>query len=476
MTTRSTPRITEHLPQLRAHLDAAGYRDEEIRELLCLPDNATLPPAGHGPSRARLSVAAPTVLSLLTRLLLLGEHVRDEHGLLSGELMSLLRELRLIIPCEDGFRPLVRLTPFHGLVLAADLHNEDSTHVAVDVVENPHRPTDVLARLTPHTPVRRSLDIGTGSGAHALQLAAHSHTVLGVDASPRAVEFARFNACLNAITNVHFAMSDVVDDVGDTEPFDLIVSNPPYLISPETAVMYRDGAGPDHVGTRVLTEAPALLAPNGLLICLTSWPITDRNEPAAPIRDIAHRVRCNGLTWIHGIRTPLENAIRWNAHRTDTDELRNIATTWLHFYDQNDITEIAYGIVILTPCPRSTPWFRTEYVDLTNQRPDHGQIRDVIAALERTHRGQKPTRPHVHPDHEITTVSTITDDKPTTREQLLRSTRGIPFTVECGPRLLNMITTAEPAKTPDADSEVLSTMMHRLFELGLIRDDEGSHG
>lgn len=74
---------------------------------------------------------------------------------------------------------------------------------------------------------RRAIDLGTGSGVHALLASGHCESVLGVDINPRAVEFARFNAELNGVGNAEFLLGDLFEGVGGT--FDLILANPPYL-------------------------------------------------------------------------------------------------------------------------------------------------------------------------------------------------------------------------------------------------------
>jgi HemK-related putative methylase len=74
---------------------------------------------------------------------------------------------------------------------------------------------------------RRGIDLGTGSGVHALLASGHCESVLGVDISPRAVEFGRFNAALNGVRNAEFVLGDLFEGVDGT--FDLVVANPPYL-------------------------------------------------------------------------------------------------------------------------------------------------------------------------------------------------------------------------------------------------------
>ena len=77
----------------------------------------------------------------------------------------------------------------------------------------------------------RILDLGTGTGAIALSLAAElpSAHVVGVDLVDDAVALARRNAQRNHINNVIFQQSSWFDSLAVGESFNLIVSNPPYI-------------------------------------------------------------------------------------------------------------------------------------------------------------------------------------------------------------------------------------------------------
>ncbi|PLY00236.1 MAG: peptide chain release factor N(5)-glutamine methyltransferase [Desulfuromonas sp.] len=76
----------------------------------------------------------------------------------------------------------------------------------------------------------RVLDIGLGSGAIAIALAHENKNVRvrGIDISPEAVEIARANSRLNQVDGrVDFSIGNLEDFSGG--PYDLIVSNPPYI-------------------------------------------------------------------------------------------------------------------------------------------------------------------------------------------------------------------------------------------------------
>jgi release factor glutamine methyltransferase len=80
-----------------------------------------------------------------------------------------------------------------------------------------------------------AMDVGTGSGCIALALAAEDPFVhvVATDVDPAALAVARRNAArLGLARRVEFVLSDLFHDVGE-RPFDLVVSNPPYIPADE---------------------------------------------------------------------------------------------------------------------------------------------------------------------------------------------------------------------------------------------------
>ena len=132
----------------------------------------------------------------------------------------------------------------------------------------------------------RVLDVGTGTGALALGLkAAFPHAgVTASDLSADALSLARENAALNGL-DVTFVQADLL--AGLSGPFDLIVSNPPYLpeadrqeadpeVRHDPALALYGGADGLNLARPLAAEAAARLAPGGTL-----WLELDpRNAPA----------------------------------------------------------------------------------------------------------------------------------------------------------------------------------------------------
>ena len=98
----------------------------------------------------------------------------------------------------------------------------------------------ILQHANPALPLR-ILDIGTGSGCIAISLKLHlpNAEVTALDVSLPALEIAQDNAKLHAV-EVHFEHADILTPSAQQQPFDIIVSNPPYVCLSEQQQMQQN--------------------------------------------------------------------------------------------------------------------------------------------------------------------------------------------------------------------------------------------
>jgi len=142
-------------------------------------------------------------------------------------------------------------------------------------------------------PVGRALDVGTGTGAIALSLAAEGgyHDVVATDRSPDALALARENRSLTGLR-----IELVLDDLGSSlrqASFDVLVSNPPYLSAAEGATLDRSVrdwepaaalvSGSDGLTAtrRLLVEGHRLLRPGGWIVIELECSRADRTAELA---------------------------------------------------------------------------------------------------------------------------------------------------------------------------------------------------
>src|SRR6185312_7798444 len=137
----------------------------------------------------------------------------------------------------------------------------------------------------------------------------HAETVVATDISERALAFTRFNLALNAPAlrlgaadldpsnpdaRVSLRLGSLLEPVAG-ESFDLVVSNPPFVITPRhrgeksaDQFTYRDGglAG-DAIVDQLVRGLPAVLNPDGIAQMLGNWEVSRAGSGAGAIESIA---------------------------------------------------------------------------------------------------------------------------------------------------------------------------------------------
>jgi methylase of polypeptide subunit release factors len=148
-----------------------------------------------------------------------------------------------------------------------------------------------LVQTTVRRHVAKALDLGTGCGIQSFHLLHHAEHVTATDISARALAFTRFNLLLNADAlqidpanpekRVSLRLGSMLEPVAG-ETFDLVVSNPPFVITPRSLgeaaadqFTYRDGGLPgDDIVASLVRALPSVLAPAGTAQLLGNWEVS----------------------------------------------------------------------------------------------------------------------------------------------------------------------------------------------------------
>ena len=255
----------------------------------------------------------------------------------------------------------VKLLPYDGLYVAFDLPRRLQEGMP-DYVMGIGRSSITLANLTVRRNSTATLDLGTGCGIQALQAARHSDHVFAADLNPRAVSMAAFNAKLNNLHNMECVEGDLFAPVAGKK-FDLVISNPPFVISPENQYIYRDGGMEgDELCRKIVREVPAFLNEGGFCQILCNWVEKAGQDWQARLADWFRGTGCDA--WVMRSETQdIETyATTWIRHTElhDTSEFAPRFEQWVRYYEGQGIHAMSAGVITMRRTERRTPWFRAD--------------------------------------------------------------------------------------------------------------------
>jgi SAM-dependent methyltransferase len=351
------PEAVEAIARFRIALEQHGYLSPEAAEILG-EGFGSLHQRSDLPLYVR-RLEAPRPVHTLLKLFNLYVRVSEAEARAALAPLSLEEAIAIgVVERIDGeIRATIGFVTLGRMILARDRVAEGRRELAPEHVIGLNPPAINLARLTVRRPVRRVLDLGCGGGVQALLAARHAERVVAVDLNPRALVFTRFNAQLNAVTNVETREGSFFEPVKG-ERFDLVVSNPPFTISPDTRYVFRDGgrAG-DGVCEEVVRGAAAHLGEGGFATVLCNWALKEGEEPTAPLRRWVEGSGCDAWLLLSVVEDPLTYAAGWN--RTSPDYEAAI-DRWVEYDRAQGIARIGMGAVVLRRRSAGPQWVRED--------------------------------------------------------------------------------------------------------------------
>lgn len=342
-----------------------------------------------------------------------------------------------------------------------------------------------LVQTTARRPVDRALDLGTGCGIQAFHLLGHARHVVATDISDRALAFTRFNLLLNADTlkidperpeaRIELRKGSLLEPV-EGERFDLVVSNPPFVITPravgeraEDQFTYRDGGLPgDQLVAGLVAGIGDVLAEGGTAQMLGNWEV-----PA-------------GAAWHERVRAWVPEGIdAWVLEREEVGP-GQYAETWLADASQQrepGAYEDSYAAYLADFAARGTAAIGFGAIWLRRTAP--GQAR-LDRFEELTHALEQPIGPHwaasveradwlaAHPDlgrEHLVAAADVTEERhqrPGAEHPgviLLRQGAGF--------RRTNLMSTELAGFVSACDGELAAGQIAAALSALLDRDDEG---
>ncbi|MHC9045462.1 DUF7059 domain-containing protein [Microbacterium saperdae] len=348
---------------LAADLDAADLRSEPLRSLWGEEADDALARGMREPI-LRAIRGDDGVLATLGRLLVLG--MPQPRSAVDTALPRLgvdgLVALGLATAHDETVTPIALLRP-QSFVDTEGVGEwwiaSDLDEVALDGALPPDHVLGVggasrtLAEIVVPIEVDRALDLGTGCGIQALLVARRAGTVVATDISARALAYAEMNALLNGVGNIEFRLGSMFEPVVG-EAFDLIVSNPPFVITPRgddvPEYEYRDGGlVGDALVELFVRTAPTYLTAGGIAQLLGNW---ESRDGVTGLARLEAWVPAELDLWVieREQLSPLAYAELWIRDGGTTPRDRAftpLLTAWLDDFAARGVTSIGFGYVLL---------------------------------------------------------------------------------------------------------------------------------
>jgi SAM-dependent methyltransferase len=217
-------------------------------------------------------------------------------GTLPPDIQQMLHASDIAAPHHDGWRSTLRastLGPYLFFHSAFPTSEADAVFFGPDTYRFIRALEIELATLAPR--IWRAADIGCGAGPGAIAIAARcpQAEVLAIDINDAALQLTAVNATLAGTANVKPRHSDLLSEVEGC--FDLIVSNPPYLVD-RSQRAYRDGGGEfgAALSLAIVDAAIARLTPGGTLLMYTGAAVINGDMPF--LLAVAERLQA-ACTW-----------------------------------------------------------------------------------------------------------------------------------------------------------------------------------
>ncbi len=447
------PVSKEEFRRLLACFEDAGYVEANIRKHL----GAAELPSRQLRNEPRLldRTAEPILLNALLRWFWLGRPQTEVQvaNSVPGEFLALLLKCGLLRAEAGLLTASSMLLPSDGFLVAADFP------VAIERAEPemvlwPNPTSKFLARFAIRRPSRATLDLGTGSGILSLVAAKFSDAVVATDLNQRALSFAAFNAKLNGVENIEVLAGDCFSPVVNRR-FDLILSNPPFFITPQQDYLFCDNSMDlDGLCRRLVKEAPEYLNEGGYMQMLCEWAQVSGQAWEERITEWLAGTGCDAWVMKGLTQDPGEYA----QHRiretfANPAEDSRLYDEYMAYYRERGVEAIHDGLVVLRRRAGAN-WVQLEEVPKT-PTGDLGELvlstfaaHDLLAQLQ-DDESLLAIRPRLSDHVRLEQICAQSRGRWAAESITLRLIRGFPFHMTLQPLVAEFLATCDGTRTAE---------------------------
>jgi hypothetical protein len=267
------------------------------------------------------------------------------------------------------------------------------------------------------------------------------------------VSFAQFNLMLNGVDNVEVLRGDCFAPVNDRR-FDLILSNPPFFITPQASYVFCDNTMElDGLCRRLVREAPAHLEEDGYLQMLCEWAQVSGQPWEERVAEWLQGTGCDA--WV--MKGLTQNPEEYAQHRIretslDTSQDASLYAEYMKYYRERNVEAIHDGLIVMRRRDGQN-FIRIEEVPTT---PSSGELGNMILATFAAHdllrehgSGDEmlAMRPSLAKHVQLEQYCKPADGSWHSEALKLRLTSGYPFQIDVQPIVANFLVSCDGSRT-----------------------------
>ncbi len=465
--------------RLRAFFEDAGYTETSLRKHL----GAAELPSRQLRNQARLvdRTSAPIALNVLLRWFWLAnaQSRTDVGDLIPPEMLALMLQSGLLKQQGEALIPKAMLLHIDGFLVASD-HASGIDNKQMEMVLWPNPTSKFLGRFAVRRHSRATLDLGTGSGILSLGASRFSDVVIATDLNERAVSCARFNARLNGIENIEAMAGDCFEPVKG-RCFDLILSNPPFFITPQGDYLFCENPMElDGLCRRLVKEASAYLNQGGYMQMLCEWAQIKGQPWEERVAEWLQDTGCDA--WVmKGLTQDPEEYAQLRIRETSQDPTQDAASYagYMSYYRHRGVEAIHDGLIVLRR-REGKNWVRIEEVPPTPK----GELGEMIVAtfaahdlIQRNGSEEKllALKPRMASNVRLEQICAQHEGQWRAEALTLRLTSGFPFHMDVQPLVAEFLVTCDGTRTAGEAIQGFANTVNAPVEkvqsecLGIIR-------
>jgi methylase of polypeptide subunit release factors len=473
--------------RLRSLFEEAGYTEVNLRRYL----GAAELPSRQLRNEPRLldRTRDVTLLNALLRWFWLGRSQPEEAAspVVPEPFLRLLLESGLLEQEGNLMAPKAMLLLVENFLVASD-HAASIDRGDSEMVLWPNPTSKFLARFAVRRHSRATLDLGTGSGILSLGAAAHSDLVVATDLNPRVPSFVNFNARLNGIDKIEVLLGDGFQPVAG-RTFDLILSNPPFFITPKLDYMFCDNSMElDQLCRRLIKQSPAFLNEGGYVQMLCEWAQVKGQPWEERIAEWVEDTGCDA--WVmKGLTQYPEEYAQHRIRETTQDSSRDfeLYQGYMDYYRGLGVEAIHDGLIVMRRRSGKN-WARIEEVPKT-PNGDLGELvqstfatQDLLLEIG-TEAKLLAIKPRLSAHLRLEQICDQAGDRWHAESLTLRLTRGFPFHWNLQPLVAEFLVSCDGTRTLEEAVQAFAVsanapvetvrrecvaMMRKLIERGFV--------